>query len=120
MPLLTAVVNELLTLIEVLIFAQVALIVHILVTVCRLKASGFINPPHLQLPVNGTTAFTDYDSDWIFCANWFLFFILFTSAKEEMQSSWFVCVVGLLATLHINFQMDLHDIFRKGCQWANE
>jgi len=64
-----------------------------------------------QVPSQTTT-------DWIFCANWFLFLILFT--KEEMQSSWFVCLVGLVATLCKKFQMDLHEIFRKGCQWANE
>jgi len=29
----------------------------------------------------------------------------------------FVC---LLATLHKNFQTDLHSIFREGWQWANE
>jgi len=29
----------------------------------------------------------------------------------------FVC---LLATLGKNFQMDLHEIFREGWQWANE
>ena len=29
----------------------------------------------------------------------------------------FVC---LLATLHKNFQTDLHTIFREGWQWANE
>jgi len=29
----------------------------------------------------------------------------------------FVC---LLATLRKNFQIDLHEIFREGCQWAKE
>jgi len=33
----------------------------------------------------------------------------------------FVCLsVCLLATLRKNFRMDLHEIFRKGWQWANE
>jgi len=33
----------------------------------------------------------------------------------------FVCLsVCLLATLHKNFQSDLHEIFREGWQWANE
>jgi len=34
-----------------------------------------------------------------------------------MFSSLFVC---LLATLRRNFQMDLHEIFREGWQWADE
>jgi len=40
-----------------------------------------------------------------------------TSAKEFMFSSLFAC---LLATLHKNFQTDLHQIFREGWQWTNE
>ena len=35
---------------------------------------------------------------------------IFTSAKEDMFSSLFVC---LLATLRKNFQMDLYEIFKK-------
>jgi len=31
-----------------------------------------------------------------------------------------ICIViCLLATLHKNFQMDLHEIFREGWQWLN-
>jgi len=44
-----------------------------------------------------------------------------TSAKEVMFSSLFVCLSGcfclfvcLPATLHKNFQTDLHEIFREG------
>jgi len=36
------------------------------------------------------------------------YFIIITSAKVDMFSSLFVC---LLATLCENFQMDLHEIF---------
>jgi len=40
-----------------------------------------------------------------------------TSAKEDMFSSLFVC---LLATVSKNFPTDLPEIFRDGWQWANE
>ena len=41
-----------------------------------------------------------------------------TSAKEDMFSSLlFVCQI---ATLRINLQTDLHEIFREGWQWDNE
>ena len=45
-----------------------------------------------------------------------------TSAKEAMQLWLFVvCLsVCLLATLHKNFWIDLHEIFRQGWQWASE
>ena len=44
-----------------------------------------------------------------------------TSAKEDMESSLFVCLfVCLLAALCKNFQTDLHEIFRESWQWANE
>ena len=46
-----------------------------------------------------------------------------TCTKEVMFSSLFVCLyvcLCLLATLHKNFQMALHDIFREGWQWASE
>jgi len=47
-----------------------------------------------------------------------LFCFFFSSAKEVMFSSLFVC---LLATLRKNFQANLHEIFRDGCwQWANK
>ena len=43
--------------------------------------------------------------------------ILFTSAKEVMFSSLFVCLsVCLLATLRRNFATDLHEIFTEGRQ----
>jgi len=50
---------------------------------------------------------------------------IFTSAKEYMSSSFFVCLsvwllVCLLATLRKNFCMDLHEIFRESWQWASE
>jgi len=41
----------------------------------------------------------------------------FTSTKEVMFSS---LSVFLLATLHKNFQMDLHEIFSEGWQWASQ
>jgi len=44
--------------------------------------------------------------------------MMFTSAKEVMYSSLFVCLsalfVCLLAALHNNFRTDLHEIFREG------
>jgi len=40
-----------------------------------------------------------------------------TSTKEVMFSSFVVC---LLATLHKNFQTDLHESFGEGLQWADE
>jgi len=47
-----------------------------------------------------------------------------TSAKEGCFHRClcvFVCLsVCLLATLHKNFQTNLHDIFREGWQWADE
>ena len=47
----------------------------------------------------------------------------FTSAKEVLFSSlfvcWFVCLC-LLANLYKNFRIDLHEIFREGWQWTNE
>ena len=43
--------------------------------------------------------------------------LISTSAKEDMFSSLFVC---LLATLRRNFQTDVHEIFREGCQYASE
>jgi len=46
---------------------------------------------------------------------------IFTSANEVIFSSLFVCLsVCLLATLRKNFGMDLHKIFRAGCQWPIE
>jgi len=42
--------------------------------------------------------------------------VIVTSAKEYMFLS-FVCP---LATLHKNFQTDLHEIFKEGWQCANE
>jgi len=42
---------------------------------------------------------------------------LITSAKEDVFSSLFVC---LLATLCKNFQTDLHDIFMENWQWADK
>jgi len=51
----------------------------------------------------------------------FVIMLIFTSAKEVMFSSLFVCLsVCLLAALCKNFQMDLHEIFRESWQWANE
>jgi len=39
----------------------------------------------------------------------------------ELCNRLFVCLsLCLLATLHKNFQMDLHEIFRDGWQWASE
>jgi len=47
--------------------------------------------------------------------------LVITSAKDDMSSPLFVCLsVCLLATLRKNFRTDLHEIFRVGCQWANE
>jgi len=44
-----------------------------------------------------------------------------TSAKENIQSSLFVCLsVCLLTTLRENFRTDLGEIFREGWQWATE
>jgi len=43
--------------------------------------------------------------------------VVFTSAKEVMFSSLFVC---LLATLRKSIGRDLHEIFREGWRWANE
>jgi len=38
-----------------------------------------------------------------------------------MFSSSFVCLsVCLLATLRKHFQTDLHESYRKGCQWADD
>ena len=47
---------------------------------------------------------------------------IFTSAKEDMQSSLFVCLFVCLfvATLRKNFRTDLHEIFTVGWQWASE
>jgi len=47
---------------------------------------------------------------------------IFTSAKEVMISSLFVClfVCLFIASLRQNFRTDLHGIFREGWQWANE
>jgi len=43
---------------------------------------------------------------------------IFTPANEVIFSSLFVCLsVCLLDTLRKNFGMDLHNIFKAGCQW---
>jgi len=42
-----------------------------------------------------------------------------TFTKEVMYSSLFVCLF-VCTTLCKNFRTDLHEIFRKGCQWTNE
>jgi len=36
------------------------------------------------------------------------------------QGGYVIVIVCLLATLHKNLWTDLHEIFRKGWQWANE
>jgi len=49
--------------------------------------------------------------------------MIVTLVKEVNSGNVFVVVclsVSLLATLPKNFRTDLHEIFRKGWQWANE
>jgi len=47
-----------------------------------------------------------------------MFYNIFTSPRRICNH---VCLsVSLLETLHKNFRMDLHEIFREGWQWAIE